>query len=41
MHELGSMAHALDIQKKLAKDGNLIHADVTRWKEHDSEVIIA
>lgn len=40
MYELGSMAHALDIQKGLAEDANLIHGDVTRRKEHDSEVMI-
>lgn len=37
--ELGSMGKALDIHKELAKEANTIHFDVTRRKEHDSEVV--
>ncbi|XP_050531118.1 ferritin heavy polypeptide-like 17 [Daktulosphaira vitifoliae] len=38
MYELGSMAKALDMQKRLASEAFDIHAEVTRKKEHDPEV---
>ncbi|XP_050438757.1 ferritin heavy polypeptide-like 17 [Adelges cooleyi] len=38
MYELGSMAKALDIQKRLASEAFHIHSEVTRVKEHDPEV---
>lgn len=41
MYELGSMAKALDMQKRLADDAHFLHAEVTRRKEHDPEVRIS
>lgn len=38
MHELASMAKALDIQKGLAEGAHFLHGEVTRRKEHDAEV---
>ena len=41
MHELGSLAKALDIQKSLAEESHHIHGEAMRRKQdfHDPEVI--